>query len=46
LLNRTTRRLSLTETGREFYERSMQIVSDVEEAEQVAGQMNRTPQGC
>jgi DNA-binding transcriptional LysR family regulator len=45
LLNRTTRRLSLTETGREFYERSMQIVSDVEEAEQVAGQMNRTPQG-
>lgn len=45
LLNRTTRRLSLTETGREFYERSTQIMNDVEEAEQVAGQMNRTPQG-
>lgn len=45
LLNRTTRRLSLTETGREFYERSTQIITDVEEAEQVAGQMNRTPQG-
>lgn len=45
LLNRTTRRLSLTETGREFYERSTQIMTDVEEAEQVAGQMNRTPQG-
>lgn len=45
LLNRTTRRLSLTESGREFYERSIQIVSDVEEAEQVAAQMNRTPQG-
>lgn len=45
LLNRTTRRLSLTETGREFYERSMQIVSDVEEAEQIAGQMTRMPQG-
>lgn len=45
LLNRTTRRLSLTETGREFYERSLQIMTDVEEAEQVAGQMTRTPQG-
>ncbi|MGK5078701.1 LysR family transcriptional regulator [Janthinobacterium sp. HLX7-2] len=45
LLNRTTRRLSLTETGREFYERSTQIMHDVEEAEQVAGQMTRMPQG-
>lgn len=45
LMNRTTRRLSLTETGREFYERSMQIVSDVEEAEQIAGQMTRMPRG-
>ncbi|MBB5199751.1 LysR family transcriptional regulator [Glaciimonas immobilis] len=45
LLNRTTRRLSLTETGREFYERSIQIIGDVEEAEQIAGQMTRRPQG-
>jgi DNA-binding transcriptional LysR family regulator len=45
LLNRTTRRLSLTETGREFYERSTQIMGDVEEAEQIAGQMTRRPQG-
>nr|WP_315249798.1 LysR family transcriptional regulator [uncultured Duganella sp.] len=45
LLNRTTRKLSLTETGREFYERSTQIMGDVEEAEQIAGQMTRTPQG-
>jgi DNA-binding transcriptional LysR family regulator len=45
LMNRTTRRLSLTETGRAFYERSVQIVSDVEEAEQIAGQMTRVPQG-
>jgi DNA-binding transcriptional LysR family regulator len=45
LLNRTTRRLSLTETGRAFYERSTQIMTDVAEAEQVAGQMTRTPQG-
>lgn len=45
LLNRTTRRLSLTETGRAFYERSLQIIGDVEEAEQIAGQMTRRPQG-
>ncbi len=45
LLNRTTRRLSLTETGREFYQRSTQIMDDVEEAEQIAGQMTRRPQG-
>lgn len=45
LMNRTTRRLSMTETGRAFYERSAQIVLDVDEAEQIAGQMTRTPQG-
>ena len=45
LLNRTTRSLSLTETGRAFYERSAQIVADVEEAEQIAGQMTRRPRG-
>lgn len=45
LMNRTTRRLSLTETGRAFYERSVQIMLDVEEAEQVAGHLTRTPQG-
>jgi DNA-binding transcriptional LysR family regulator len=45
LLNRTTRRLSLTETGRQFYERSVQIIGDVEEAEQIAGHMTRVPQG-
>jgi DNA-binding transcriptional LysR family regulator len=45
LMYRTTRRLSLTETGREFYERSTQIMGDVEEAEQIAGQMTRMPQG-
>ena len=45
LLNRTTRKLSLTETGRAFYERSTQILNDVEEAEQIAGQMTRAPRG-
>lgn len=45
LLNRTTRRLSLTESGAEFYERSVQIVADVEEAEQIAGHSAAEPRG-
>jgi DNA-binding transcriptional LysR family regulator len=45
LLNRTTRRLSLTETGREFHQRSTQILGDVDEAERIAGQMTNKPQG-
>jgi DNA-binding transcriptional LysR family regulator len=36
LLNRTTRRLSLTEGGQAFYERVLQVLADVEEAEAVA----------
>ena len=45
LMHRTTRRLSVTETGRAFYERSVQILGDVDEAEHVAGDMTRMPQG-
>jgi DNA-binding transcriptional LysR family regulator len=45
LLNRTTRRLSLTEAGMAFYERSVQILADVWEAEQVAGRMAAEPRG-
>lgn len=45
LLNRTTRRLSLTESGSVFFERSVQIISDVSEAEQVAGHMSAVPRG-
>ncbi len=33
LLNRTTRKLSLTEAGREYYERCHQILEDVQEME-------------
>lgn len=33
LLNRTTRRLSLTEAGQTFYEHSVQLLSDLEDAE-------------
>lgn len=45
LLNRTTRRLSLTEPGTRFYERSVQILADIAEAEQVAGHMAAEPRG-
>ena len=33
LLHRTTRRLSLTEEGRQFYQRAVQILSDLRDAE-------------
>ncbi len=33
LINRTTRRLSLTEAGQSFFERSVQILNDLDEAE-------------
>jgi DNA-binding transcriptional LysR family regulator len=34
LLHRTTRRLALTDTGRNFYQRAVQILVDLDEAEQ------------
>jgi DNA-binding transcriptional LysR family regulator len=46
LLNRTTRQLSLTEAGVAFYERSVQILADIWEAEQVAGRMATEPRGA
>src|SRR5208337_3449998 len=45
LLNRTTRRLSLTESGRVFYERCVQLLADLEEAEQSAGAGTVRPRG-
>lgn len=45
LINRTTRRLSLTESGRVFYERCVQLLSDLEEAEQSAGAGAVRPRG-
>jgi DNA-binding transcriptional LysR family regulator len=45
LLNRTTRRLSLTESGRVFYERCVQLLSDLDEAEQSAGAGAIRPRG-
>ncbi len=45
LLHRTTRRLSLTEVGRAFYERCAQIVREVEEAELEVGTPTRRRRG-
>jgi DNA-binding transcriptional LysR family regulator len=45
LLNRTTRRLSLTESGRAFHERCVQLLADLEEAEQSANAGTLTPRG-
>jgi DNA-binding transcriptional LysR family regulator len=45
LLNRSTRSLRLTETGADYYERCISILQDVEEAEQIVGQLQTQPKG-
>jgi DNA-binding transcriptional LysR family regulator len=45
LLNRTTRRVSLTEIGRGYYDRCVQILQDLEEADEAAGAQQATPRG-
>lgn len=45
LLVRTTRRLSVTDTGRGFYERAVKILQDVDEAEQLVTNQNAAPRG-
>lgn len=45
LLSRTTRRISVTSEGREFYARCKQITNDLAEAELIAGQAGRLPTG-
>ncbi|HEX6144327.1 MAG TPA: LysR family transcriptional regulator [Geminicoccaceae bacterium] len=45
LLNRTTRRLALTEVGRAFYERCARIVSEAEEAELAVTRLQDSPRG-
>lgn len=45
LLNRTTRRLSLTESGQAFYERCVQLLADLEEAETLASASSAAPRG-
>jgi DNA-binding transcriptional LysR family regulator len=45
LLNRTTRQVSLTEIGREYYERCVQILQELDEADRVASALQLTPRG-
>lgn len=45
LLNRTTRKVSLTETGKYYYERSTQILAELEEIDHTAGALTSTPRG-
>ena len=45
LLNRTTRRLSLTEVGRVFYERSRRGLQEIDEAENEVSRLQGTPRG-
>jgi LysR family transcriptional regulator, regulator for bpeEF and oprC len=43
LLQRTTRRLSLTPDGAAYYERCVRILADIEETESSLSQARRTP---
>jgi DNA-binding transcriptional LysR family regulator len=45
LLNRTTRKVSLTETGRAYYERCTRLLADLEETEQAVSDMHAAPRG-
>jgi DNA-binding transcriptional LysR family regulator len=45
LLNRTTRKVSLTEVGRAYYNSAIQILADIEQADDIAGAVQSTPRG-
>jgi DNA-binding transcriptional LysR family regulator len=45
LLNRTTRKVSPTEAGQEYYERAVHILAEMEDAETSAGDMQTSPRG-
>ena len=45
LLNRTTRRISLTESGQAYFERALHLLADLEEAEAVVSSSTVTPRG-
>lgn len=45
LLQRSTRRLTLTESGSDYYERCVQILADIRSAEEGALHMTETPRG-
>jgi DNA-binding transcriptional LysR family regulator len=45
LLNRTTRKLSLTDAGRTYYDYCARIVSEIEDAELAVSNLQETPRG-
>jgi DNA-binding transcriptional LysR family regulator len=45
LLNRTTRKVSVTEIGRAYYERSAHFLAEIDEADRAAGVLQATPRG-
>src|ERR1041384_525994 len=45
LLQRTTRKVSLTEVGKAYYERCVQILADIAHADDIAGAQQLTPRG-
>lgn len=45
LLNRSSRRFSVTEIGREFYERCVAVLVEAEAAEQIVAQLRAEPRG-
>src|ERR1700733_10205785 len=45
LLNRTTRKVSVTEIGKAYYDRCIQILADIEQADDIAGALQSAPRG-
>src|ERR1700759_450288 len=45
LLNRTTRKVSLTEIGKAYSDPCIQILADIEQADDIAGALQSTPRG-
>jgi DNA-binding transcriptional LysR family regulator len=45
LLNRSTRKISHTEVGGTYYERSKQILADIDEADRIAHALHSSPRG-
>jgi DNA-binding transcriptional LysR family regulator len=45
LLQRTTRKLGLTDAGRIYYQHALRIAGEVEEAERAVGRMQASPRG-
>jgi DNA-binding transcriptional LysR family regulator len=45
LLNRTTRKVGLTEIGREYHERCTQILAELDQADRIASASQLTPRG-